>query len=171
MKFGGTAAIERQYAKQFAAARVSHPTPESWKEEEPMESPQSRPSAAKTGKGKIIVYWTVTALFCLLRSSPPTRNCACRRWRKCSPTSGSPPISGWSSRAPRFSEWCCCSRLCRRGSGVGLCRLRHCPRLGAHGPLLGGRWPRGVGLGCGHFVSGGPLVLPLAPPAGGAVSS
>ncbi len=33
-------------------------------------------------KGMIIGFWIVTALFCLQMASPPTRNCACRRWRQ-----------------------------------------------------------------------------------------
>src|SRR5207302_4692865 len=38
--------------------------------------------------------------------------------------------------------------------------------LCAHRPLLGGRWPGGVGLGGGHQRALGVLVLLLAPPAG-----
>src|SRR5262249_9541149 len=50
--------------------------------------------------------------------------------------------------------------------GVGLRRIRHQPRLGADRPPLGGRWPGGVGLRCGHQRALGALVLLLAPPAG-----
>ena len=54
--------------------------------------------------------------------------------------------------------------------GVRLRWLRHHPRLDAHCPLLGGRWPGGVGVGGGHQRAMGALVLlvaPLvAPPAG-----
>src|SRR5262249_42969430 len=46
--------------------------------------------------------------------------------------------------------------------GVGLRRLRHHPRLCAHCPPLCGRWPRGVGLGGGHWRALGVLVLLLA---------
>jgi hypothetical protein len=49
--------------------------------------------------------------------------------------------------------------------GVGLRRLRHHPRVGAHRPPLGGRWPGGVGLGSGHRRALGALVFLLAPPA------
>src|SRR5215203_4681792 len=50
--------------------------------------------------------------------------------------------------------------------GVGLRRLRHHPRLGAHRPPVGGRRPGGLGLGRGHQRALGPLVLLLAPPSG-----
>src|SRR5205814_5461346 len=50
--------------------------------------------------------------------------------------------------------------------GVGLCRLRFRPRLGAHRAPLGGGWSRGVGLGGGHRCALGALVHLLAPSAG-----
>ena len=41
--------------------------------------------AAKTPQSHDHLYWIVTALFCLQMSFTPTRNCACRRWRKLHP--------------------------------------------------------------------------------------
>src|SRR6202022_1830605 len=67
-------------------------------------------------------------------------------------------------QAPRRGAAACAGA--GAAQGVGLCRLRHRPRLCAHRPPLGGRWPGGVGLGGGHRRALGTLVLLLAPPAG-----
>src|SRR5438105_14129684 len=68
------------------------------------------------------------------------------------------------SQAPRRGAAACAGA--GAAQGVGLCRLRHRARLCAHRPLLGGRWPGGVGLGGGHQRALGVLVFLLAPPAG-----
>src|SRR5216684_3887838 len=67
-------------------------------------------------------------------------------------------------QAPRRGAVACAGA--GAAQGVGLCRLRHRPRLCADRPPLGGRWPGGVGLAGGHRRALGALVLLLAPPAG-----
>src|SRR5436190_339664 len=67
-------------------------------------------------------------------------------------------------QAPRRGAAACAGA--GAAQGVGLRRLRHRPRLRAHRPPLGGRWPGGVGLGGGQRRALGALVLLLAPPAG-----
>src|SRR5262245_32061751 len=66
-------------------------------------------------------------------------------------------------QAPRRDAAACAGAVASQG--VGLRRLRHHPRLGAHRSHLGGRRPGGVGLGGGDRRSLGALVLLLAPPA------
>src|SRR5262249_17772138 len=97
--------------------------------------------------------------------SPSTRNCACRRWRRCSPTSAPRLVPGGAlmGQAPRRDAAACAGTGASQGGGLR--RLRHHPRLGAHRSPLGGRRPGGVGLGGGHRRSLGALVLLLAPPA------
>ena len=51
-------------------------------------------AAKTTPKAKTTVYWIVTALFCLQMSFTAYAELACRRWRRRSPISASPPISG-----------------------------------------------------------------------------
>ena len=57
-----------------------------------------------------------------------------------------------SSRGPSFSaSVLLLAPVAGAAQGVGLRRLRHQPRLGAHRSRSGGRWPGGVGdLGGGH---------------------
>src|SRR5207237_4126908 len=74
------------------------------------------------------------------------------------------PGGALMGQAPRRGATACAGT--GAAQGVGLCRLRHRPRLCAHRPPLGGRWPGGVGLGGGHRRALGALVLLLAPPAG-----
>jgi len=106
-------------------------------------------AAKTTRKAMTIVYWIVTALFCLQMSFTAYADCACRRWRRRSPTSASPPTSGWSlvGQAPsggavaapapaRLKEWA------YAGFAIDLASA-----LIAH---VSWRWPGGVGLGGGH---------------------
>ena len=135
-----------------------------------MESTLQKPAlvAGKTTpKAKTIVYWIVTALFCLQMSFT-----AYAQLRLPQVAAGVHP-----PRLPRLLPGgALVGQAPRRGAaagagagaaqGVGLRRLRHQPRLGAHRPPRGGRWPGGVGLGGGHRRALGALVLLLAPPAG-----
>ena len=59
-------------------------------------------------------------------------------------------------QAPRRGAAACAGA--DAAQGVGVRRLRHHPRLCAHRPLLGGRWPRGLGLCGGHQRALGALV-------------
>src|SRR6185312_3933195 len=52
--------------------------------------------------------------------------------------------------------------------GVGVRRVRHRPRLGAHRAPLGGRRTAGLGLGSRHARALGACLSLLAPPRGGA---
>src|SRR5881409_3593687 len=98
-------------------------------------------------KGIVVGFWIVTALFCL----------------QIGITAYFRVELSWA-KAPRRGAAACAGA--GAAQGVGLRRLRHRPRLCAHRPPLGGRWPGGVGLGGGHRRALGALVLLLAPPAG-----
>src|SRR5213594_4246743 len=98
-------------------------------------------------KGIVVGFWIVTALFCL----------------QIGVTAYFRVELSWA-KAPRRGAAACAGA--GAAQGVGLRRLRHRPRLCAHRPPLGGRWPGGVGLGGGHRRALGALVLLLAPPAG-----
>src|SRR5262249_8062160 len=67
-------------------------------------------------------------------------------------------------QAPRRGAAACAGT--GAAQGVGLRRLRHRPRLGAHRPPLGWRRPGGVGLGGGRRRALGALVFLLAPRSG-----
>jgi hypothetical protein len=128
-----------------------------------MESTLQRPAfvAAKIiPKAMPIVYWIVTALFCLQMSFTAYAQLRLPQVAEAFTHPASPPTSGWSSRGPSSSAWCCCLRRCRRGSRSGPTpaslsirpahRPHEEPRLGGHRPPLDGRWPGGVGPVGGH---------------------
>jgi hypothetical protein len=74
-----------------------------------MESTLQKPALVAdktTPKAKTIVYWIVTALFCLQMSFTAYAQLRLPQGRRRSPTSASPPTSGWSSRGPSSSAWC-----------------------------------------------------------------
>jgi len=133
-----------------------------------MESTLQKPAlvAAKTTpKAKTIVYWIVTALFCLQMSFTAYAQLRLPQVAEAFTHLGFPAyfrveLSGAKLLGVVLMLAPVPARL------KGLRRLRHQPRLGAHRPPLGGRWPGGVGLGGGHRRALGALVLLLAPPAG-----
>ena len=101
---------------------------------------------------KTIVYWTVTALFCLEMSFIAYNELASPQVVEVFARLGFPGHA--------FQVELSVAKILGAGSagtvgagaaqGVGLRRLRHQPRVGAYRPLLGGRWPIRVGLGGGH---------------------
>ena len=133
-----------------------------------MESTLQKPAlvAAKTTpKAKTIVYWIVTALFCLQMSFTAYTQLRLPQVAEAFTHLGFPAyfrveLSGAKLLGVVLMLAPVPARL------KGLRRLRHQPRLGTHRPPLGGRWPGGVGLGGGHRRAVGALVLLLAPPAG-----
>jgi len=133
-----------------------------------MESTLQKPAlvAAKTTpKAKTIVYWIVTALFCLQMSFTAYAQLRLPQVAEAFTHLGFPAyfrveLSGAKLLGVVLMLAPVPARL------KGLRRLRHQPRLGAHRPPLGGRWPGGVGLGGGHRRALAALVLLLAPPAG-----
>ena len=135
-----------------------------------MESTLQKPAlvAGKTTpNAKTIVYWIVTALFCLQMSFTAYAQLRLPQVAEAFTHLGFPAYfrgGALVGQAPRRGADACAGA--GAAQGVGLRRLRYQPRLGAHRPPLGGRWPGGVGLGGGRRRALGALVLLLAPPAG-----
>ena len=102
-------------------------------------------AAITTPKAKTIVYWIVTALFCLEMSF--TAYYALLRLPQAAQAftrlGFSHRVSGWSSRWAKLLGVvaCCLPTGAGAAQGMGLRRLRHQPRLGAHRPPLDGRSP------------------------------
>ena len=133
-----------------------------------MESTLPKPAlvaATRSPEARAIVYWIATTLFCLQMSFtayaelrlPQVAEAFVPRLPRLLPGGtlvGQAPRGGADSRAGAAAA-----------QGMGLGRLRHRPRLGAHRAPLGGRWPRGLGLGSGYRCALGDFVLPLASPA------
>jgi len=72
-----------------------------------MESTLQKPALAKTTlKAKTIVYWIVTALFCLQLSFTAYAQLRLPQVAEAFTHLGFPPTSGWSSRGPSSSAWC-----------------------------------------------------------------
>src|SRR5437660_10638582 len=116
-------------------------------------------AANTTPQARTIVYWMVTALFCLQMSFTAYAELRLPQVAEAFTHLGFPAY---------FRVELSWAKLL----GVVLllapvpARLKHRPRLCAHRPPLGGRWPGGVGLGGGDRRALGALVLLLAPPAG-----
>ena len=120
--------------------------------------------ATTTPKARTIVYWIVTALFCLQMSFTAYAQLRLPQVADAFTHLGFPPYFRVElSWAKLFGAT---GAGAGAAQGVGLRRLRHQPRLGAHRAPLGGRWSGSVGLGGGHRRALGALVLLLAPPAG-----
>ena len=159
MKFDGWQRLNAEYAKQFGVEAPGWPpnAPKQLKrEEEAMESTLQKPAfvAAKTTpKATTIVYWIVTALFCLQMSFTAYAQLRLPQVARGVHSSRLPrlfPGGALVGQAPRRGAAACAGA--GAAQGVGLRRLRHQPRLGAHRPSRGGRWPGGVGLGGGTGV-------------------
>src|SRR5205809_8084222 len=134
-----------------------------------MESTLQKPAlvAAKTTrKAKTIVYWIVTALFCLQMSFTAYAQLRLPQVAEAFTHLGFPAYFRVELSWAKLLGGADACAGAGAAQGVGLRRLRHQPRLGAHRPPLGGRWPGGVGLGGGRWRALGDLVLLLAPPAG-----
>ncbi len=124
-----------------------------------MESTLQKPASSPPGlhpKPRTIVYWIVTALFCLQMSFTAYAQLRLPQVAEAFTHLGFPAYFrvelSWAKLlgvvlilAPRAGA----------AQGVGLRRLRHQSRLGAHRPPRGGRWPGGVGLGGGHRLCSG----------------
>src|SRR5262245_38292534 len=138
-----------------------------------MESTLQKPAfvaANITPKAKTIVYWIVTALFCLQIGFNAYAQLRLPQVAEAFTHLGFPAYFRveLSCQVPGRGADACAGA--GAAQGVGLCRLRHHPRLGTHRPLLGGRWPGGMGLGGGNRRPLGAPVLLLAPPAGHAAA-
>jgi hypothetical protein len=78
-----------------------------------MESTLQNPAlvvAKTTPNAKTIVYWIATALLCLQMSFTAYAQLSLPQVAEAFTYLGSPTISGWSSRGPSSSGWCCCLR-------------------------------------------------------------
>jgi hypothetical protein len=127
----------------------------------------ARAAAKTTPTAKAIVYWMVTALFCLQMSFTAYAQLRLPEVAEAFNHLGFPAYFrvelSWAKLLGVVLFACAGAGAAQR---MGLRRLRHRPRLGAHRAPLGGRWLAGVGLGGGHRRALGLLVLLLAPPAG-----
>jgi hypothetical protein len=123
-----------------------------------MESTLQTPAivAAKiTPKATTIIYWAVTALFCLQMSFTSYAQLRLPEVAEAFTRLGFPGHFRVELSWPSSSA-SCCWYPCRRGSRSG-----PTPASPSTSPRLGG-----VGLGIGHRRALGTLVLLLAPPAG-----
>ena len=87
-----------------------------------MESTLRKPALAATRPNPrvtTIVYWIVTALFCLQMGFTAYAQLRLPQVAEMFTHSASPPTSAWSSRGSSSSAWCCCLPPCRRGSRSG----------------------------------------------------
>ena len=99
-----------------------------------------------TPKAKTIVYWIVTALFCLQMSFTAYAQLRLPQVAEAFTHLGFPAYFRVELSWAKFLGVVAAARAgAGAAQGVGLCRLRHQPRLGAHRPLLGGRWPEAWG--------------------------
>ena len=128
-----------------------------------MESTLQKPAlvAGKTTlKATTIAYWIVTALFCLQMGFTAYAQLRLPQVAEAFTHLGFPAYFRVELSWAKFLG---AGAVARAGAGaaqgMGLRRLRHRPRLGAHRSLLGGRWPAGVGLGGGHRRALGAVVL------------
>ena len=132
-----------------------------------MESTMQRPAfvaAQTTPKAKTIAYWVVTDA--LLPADE------LHRLRATAPAAGGQAFTHLGfpgyfrvelSLAKLLGVVLLLAPAAGAAQGVGLRRLRHRPRFGAHRTPLSGRWPGGVELGGSHRRALGALVLLLAP--------
>ena len=158
MKFGGWQRLNAEYAKQFGVETpVGRPTPRSVEG-----GPWNRPAEPAVAANKpTIVYWIVTALFCLQMSFTAYAQLR-RRWRGVHHL-GFPAYFRVELSWANSSAWCCCLRRCRRGSRSGPTPASPSTRS-ALIATLGGRWPGGVGLRGTRALGLSYLLAPLSTP-------
>jgi hypothetical protein len=76
-------------------------------------------AAKMTPKATTIIYWAVTALFCLQMSFTSYAQLRLPDVAEAFTRLGFPATSVWSSHGPSSSASCCCWYPCRRGSRSG----------------------------------------------------
>ncbi len=122
-------------------------------------------AAETTSKATTIVYWIVTALFCLQMSFTAYAQLRLPQVAEAFTHLGFPDYFrvelSWAKLLGVIADACAGAGAAQ---GVGLRRLRHRPRLGADRSPRGGRWPGGMGLGGSHWRRLGDLVLHVASP-------